>query len=104
MGYRPPYARRRLFQSIPIAGSFYSGRYEPKPHKFRQRTRAVTLEAPTAEARWTMTAAFGVSSGVPRQRWSCVVELAKLSDLRQWLFYFVAWPLILGRSLGSPPV
>jgi len=22
----------------------------------------------------------------------------------QWLFYFVAWPLILGRSLGSPPV
>jgi hypothetical protein len=22
----------------------------------------------------------------------------------QWLFYFIAWPLILGRKLGSPPV
>lgn len=22
----------------------------------------------------------------------------------QWIFYFVAWPLILGRRLGEPPV
>ncbi len=22
----------------------------------------------------------------------------------QWIFYFFAWPLILGRKLGAPPV
>jgi hypothetical protein len=26
------------------------------------------------------------------------------ANLAHWLFYFVAWPLILGRKLGSPPV
>ncbi len=25
-------------------------------------------------------------------------------QLLQWLLYFVAWPLLLGRRLGSPPV
>jgi hypothetical protein len=26
------------------------------------------------------------------------------ASLTHWLFYFVAWPLLLGRKLGAPPV
>ncbi len=25
-------------------------------------------------------------------------------QMLQWLLYFIAWPLILGRRLGSPPL